>query len=52
MQVAERQAGKLGIPIFKSLTVIARNFDWEEPKMEKFYDVILMTFFIDDVFRK
>jgi len=30
------------------LTGVARNFDWEGPKMEKFCDVILVTFFDDD----
>jgi len=28
-------------------TGVARNFDWEGPKMEKFCDVILVTFFGD-----
>jgi len=26
-------------------TGVARNFDWEGPKIEKFCDVILVTFF-------
>jgi len=28
-------------------TDVARNFDWRGPKIEKFCDVILMTFFGD-----
>jgi len=28
-------------------TGVARNFDWEGPKLKKNYDVILVTFFAD-----
>jgi len=29
---------------------VARNLDWSGPKMEKFCDIILVTFFGDDFF--
>jgi len=32
-------------------TGVAKHFDWERSKMEKFYDVILVTFFGDIVKR-
>jgi len=39
----------IGRPIQYNSTVagVARNFDWEEPKMEKSSDVISLTFFGD-----
>jgi len=32
---------------YLKITDLARNLDWEGPKMEKFCDVILVTFFGD-----
>jgi len=38
---------KNGIFFLPEPTGVARNFEWKGPKMEKFCDVILMTFFGD-----
>jgi len=33
--------------VSKCYTGVARNFDWQGPKIEKFCNVILVTFFGD-----